>query len=153
MHVQMLSAVMALNRRKRQGRERHLAAIPEADSEEEVEILTASYEVSLTLHVGLVPSSAVKGELKITRVKRTGLSLTVLAAREAHLHLVQHSKLWLQGKIVPFCTNVDRLGVDADMCCGTDSFIVRHAFPVTVLHVNAVTAQQISGDVRHPTCA
>lgn len=44
--MQMLGAVMALDRRKRQGRERLLAAIPESDSEEELDILTASHEVS-----------------------------------------------------------------------------------------------------------
>ena len=51
MLVQMLHAVMALNRHKRQGRERHLAAIPESDSEEEIEIRSASYEVILAFQL------------------------------------------------------------------------------------------------------
>ena len=44
--VQMLRAVTALKRLKKQ-RERHLAAIPESDDEEEELDLTASCEVSL----------------------------------------------------------------------------------------------------------
>ena len=50
MHVQMLRAVMALNRHKKLGRERHLAAIPESDGEEEyLDVLSASFEVGLAL--------------------------------------------------------------------------------------------------------
>ena len=46
MLVQILRAVMALNRHKRQERERLLAVIPELDSEGEFDVLTASHEVS-----------------------------------------------------------------------------------------------------------
>ncbi len=48
MHVQMLRAVMAMNRHKKLGRERHLAAIPESDGEEEYfDVMGASFEVSM----------------------------------------------------------------------------------------------------------
>ncbi|CAL5225905.1 g8696 [Coccomyxa viridis] len=47
-YCQMLRAVMALNRHKKLGRERHLAAIPESDDEEEyLDVLSASFEVSV----------------------------------------------------------------------------------------------------------
>ena len=54
MLAQMLRAVTALKRLKKQ-RERHLAAIPESDDEEEFADLTASCEVSqLHFTTGLV---------------------------------------------------------------------------------------------------